>query len=45
MNIASFEDIRLLYREEQYKCAKLAPRLIAKAAGRHLSDVIMLTLL
>ena len=31
VNIASFEDIRLLYREVQYKCAKLAPRLIAKA--------------
>ena len=31
MNIASFQDIRLLYREEQYKCAKFAPRLIAKA--------------
>ena len=31
MNKASFEDIRLLYREEQYKCLKLAPRLVAKA--------------
>ena len=31
VDTASFEDIRLLYREEQYKCAKLAPRLISKA--------------
>ena len=31
VNNASFEDIRILYREEQYKCVKLAPRLIAKS--------------
>ena len=31
VNNASFEDIRILYLEGQYKCVKLAPRLIAKS--------------